>query len=90
MNDSPIKKVNLESVGKENITSDVTPIEVDPLKKVSLEVKEVPKTKAELIKEAEANEPLLQENPNRFVLFPLKYHEVYNPKILLLPKLIYA
>ena len=24
----------------------------------------------------EASEPLLRENPNRFVLFPIKYHEV--------------
>jgi len=23
-----------------------------------------------------ADEPILRENPNRFVLFPLKYHEV--------------
>ena len=30
---------------------------------------------APTIKEQEADEPLLQENPNRFVLFPLKYHE---------------
>ena len=28
------------------------------------------------IKELEAQEPLLQENPHRFVLFPIKYHEV--------------
>lgn len=28
------------------------------------------------IKPEEANEPLLQENPQRFVLFPIKYHEV--------------
>ena len=26
--------------------------------------------------ENEAEEPLLVENPNRFVLFPIKYHEV--------------
>ena len=28
------------------------------------------------IKPEEADEPLLQENPQRFVLFPIKYHEV--------------
>lgn len=28
------------------------------------------------VKELEAEEPLLQENPHRFVLFPIKYHEV--------------
>lgn len=25
----------------------------------------------------EANEPILQENPNRFVLFPIKYHDIW-------------
>lgn len=28
------------------------------------------------LKPEEADEPLLQENPNRFVVFPIKYHEV--------------
>lgn len=31
---------------------------------------------AATIKKEEAHEPLLQENPHRFVLFPIKYHEV--------------
>lgn len=31
---------------------------------------------APTVKELEAEEPLLQENPHRFVLFPIKYHEV--------------
>ena len=31
---------------------------------------------ASTLKEEEASEPILQENPNRFVLFPIKYHEV--------------
>lgn len=31
---------------------------------------------APTIKEEEAVEPILQENPQRFVLFPIKYHEV--------------
>lgn len=31
---------------------------------------------APTIQELEAEEPLLQENPHRFVLFPIKYHEV--------------
>lgn len=25
----------------------------------------------------EEEEPILKENPNRFVLFPIKYHSVY-------------
>lgn len=31
---------------------------------------------APTVKPEEADEPLLRENPNRFVLFPIKYHEV--------------
>lgn len=42
-------------------------------------VKEIAKT-APTIKELEADEPLLQENPHRFVLFPLKYHEIWQSK----------
>ena len=33
-------------------------------------------TVASTVKDNEADEPLLQENPQRFVLFPIKYHEV--------------
>ena len=49
------------------------PAAVDDVKKpvvedVRAEVLKVAPT----IKELEADEPLLQENPNRFVLFPLK------------------
>lgn len=29
------------------------------------------------LKESEKDEPLLKENPNRFVLFPIKYHEIW-------------
>lgn len=29
------------------------------------------------LKPEEADEPLLQENPNRFVVFPIKYHEIW-------------
>jgi ribonucleoside-diphosphate reductase subunit M2 len=33
-------------------------------------------TVAPALRPEEADEPLLQENPQRFVLFPIKYHEV--------------
>ena len=32
------------------------------------------------IKDNESDEPLLQENPHRFVLFPIKYHEVLDSR----------
>ena len=51
------------------------------LKKPEVQVitPEVPKA-APTIKELEAEEPLLRENPQRFVLFPIKYHEVSNSR----------
>jgi ribonucleoside-diphosphate reductase subunit M2 len=79
MGDSPAKKLNFEPAGKENvplssptcdILADVKPV---PLSKPAIH--EAPKV-ALGIKELEASEPLLQENPHRFVLFPIKYHEV--------------
>lgn len=35
---------------------------------------------APTIKSDEIDEPILQENPQRFVLFPIKYHEVCKRK----------
>lgn len=34
------------------------------------------------IKDFEADEPLLRENGQRFVLFPIKYHEVRARRVL--------
>jgi ribonucleoside-diphosphate reductase subunit M2 len=80
MSDSPAKKLDFSSMDKENIPATAEPTVVEPeLKKPVVEpVKpsvEVPKV-ALTIKPTEADEPLLQENPQRFVLFPIKYHEV--------------
>lgn len=78
MSDSPVKSINFGLDNKENAPGS-TPA-VDAIKKVDVEVvkpsaPEEPK-KALTPKELEKEEPLLQENPHRFVLFPLKYHEV--------------
>ena len=82
MGDSPAKKLIFESTGKENVPANTpAPIMNDlDLKKPITEVfdekkKEMPAV-APTIKSFEADEPLLQENPHRFVLFPIKYHEV--------------
>lgn len=59
--------------------TDSTPAPTDiEVKKpeTAVEVKEAVKV-ADTIKEQEADEPILQENPHRFVLFPLKYHEIW-------------
>jgi ribonucleoside-diphosphate reductase subunit M2 len=81
MNDPPIKKIDFSAIDKENIpvttpapsapeTSDTKKSIVEMVKPV-----ETPKV-ASGIKAQEMDEPLLQENPHRFVLFPIKYHEV--------------
>ncbi|EMC98151.1 hypothetical protein BAUCODRAFT_66775 [Baudoinia panamericana UAMH 10762] len=82
--ESPAKKLHLSSeADKENILdaqyrSDevAVPIKGIPvLEEVPVQQPEL--TVAEGIKEDEASEPILQENPQRFVLFPIKYHEIW-------------
>lgn len=51
------------------------PVQVAKAAETKVE-KEAPAAVAPGIKPEEADEPLLQENPQRFVLFPIKYHEV--------------
>ena len=78
MGDSPAKKINFEAAGKENAPIDTPVVEELDIKKPLVEVvkKEEKLAVAATIKPEEADEPLLQENPHRFVLFPIKYHEV--------------
>lgn len=73
MSESPVKKLNFDANSKENALSDV---DLKPGKIDADETAEDAPKVAPGIKAAEANEPLLQENPHRFVLFPIKYHEV--------------
>ena len=78
--ESPVKKLDFNA-GKENapIDADVNTLatEIDSQKTVAEKTKEEPKAAvAPTIRPEEADEPLLQENPQRFVLFPIKYHEV--------------
>jgi ribonucleoside-diphosphate reductase subunit M2 len=71
MSDSPAKKIDFSSADKENVFKPIVGIpdllEDEPVAKTGV---------APTIKAEEAHEPLLQENPNRFVLFPIKYHDV--------------
>lgn len=82
MGDSPARKLNFEAADKENAPANIPALVMDDLelKKPLVEVydakKEVTPAVAPTIKPEEAHEPLLQENPHRFVLFPIKYHEV--------------
>ena len=79
MSDAPAKKLSFDPVDKENVPQKTTPVVSDAeLKKAHVEVIEKGQKPvvAPTIKPQEADEPLLQENPHRFVLFPIKYHEV--------------
>jgi ribonucleoside-diphosphate reductase subunit M2 len=78
MTESPAKKLSFEAMGKENVQTGSADLDDFELKKLATEVikteEKVPV--APTIKPEEADEPLLRENPHRFVLFPIKYHEV--------------
>lgn len=73
--ESPVKKINFEPANKENMPLDNDAPVVEEVQVTKPEIKEAPKV-APTLRPEEADEPLLQENPNRFVLFPIKYHEV--------------
>jgi ribonucleoside-diphosphate reductase subunit M2 len=81
MKDSPVKKLDFNVQDKENmpVASETMPQADTTLEKKSVTeaAPEVQVVKAApTIKELEAEEPILQENPHRFVLFPIKYHEI--------------
>ena len=72
MSDSPVKKLDFKPVDKENAPLSSTTVDATDKAEKPVEGPKVATT----IKSTEADEPLLQENPHRFVLFPIKYHEV--------------
>jgi ribonucleoside-diphosphate reductase subunit M2 len=72
MTDSPAKKLDFSSADKENVFKPIVGIPDLPEEDTSV----VKATIAPTIKPEEAHEPLLQENSQRFVLFPIKYHDV--------------
>ncbi|KAI4101575.1 MAG: hypothetical protein LQ339_004964 [Xanthoria mediterranea] len=79
MSGSPAKKLNFDIANKENMNHEA-PIATDlDLKTPHVDVVKSDEKPAVApgIKPEEAREPLLQENPQRFVLFPIKYHEIW-------------
>ncbi|KAK0125443.1 Ribonucleotide-diphosphate reductase (RNR), small subunit [Cadophora gregata] len=82
MGDSPAKKLNFGAANKENepLNTDAPVFEdVEVKKPVVEDVKkaEIQAMVAKGFKPEEADEPLLRENAQRFVLFPIKYHEIW-------------
>lgn len=66
MDASPAKKLDFKPI--DTVVEKAVPLVGLP------ELANVPEVDAS--KEDVDDEPLLRENPNRFVLFPIKYHEV--------------
>lgn len=77
MADSPAKKLDFTLENKENSAVAVPIAGIPELAELDEET-EHPSVAA-TIKPEEAHEPLLQENPQRFVLFPIQNHEVSLP-----------
>ncbi|KAK7418883.1 Ribonucleotide-diphosphate reductase (RNR), small subunit [Neonectria magnoliae] len=78
--ESPIKKLNFNVSDKENqpLSKFAVTESADSKQKPIDEMNKADKTvAAPTIKPEELDEPLLQENPQRFVLFPIKYHEIW-------------
>jgi ribonucleoside-diphosphate reductase subunit M2 len=76
MSDSPAKKLTFDAANKENSNVAVPIVGIPD----DVEIPEKSVSVAPTIKAEEANEPLLQENPQRFVLFPIQNHEVGLPR----------
>ncbi|KAK1750661.1 ribonucleotide reductase [Echria macrotheca] len=80
--ESPVKKLNFATTDKENNPIDAglaaleAQIDAQDMENKESTAKGEPKV-APTIKADEVDEPLLQENPQRFVLFPIKYHEIW-------------
>ena len=77
--ESPAKKLCLDAqADKENILdakyeSDQVAV---PIKGIPEQLEEPKEDESTVTKNGEEIEPILQENAQRFVLFPIKYHEV--------------
>lgn len=75
MTESPVKKLDFTIDNKENAFIAVPIAGIPHLPEAVKDDAEHPSI-APTIRAEEADEPLLQENPQRFVLFPIQHHEV--------------
>ena len=83
--ESPVKKLSFTEADKENkpFDADLATLEaeIDAKHTDELSSKALTHTTQKVVEETPApnpndDEPLLADNPGRFVLFPIKYHEV--------------
>ncbi|PSS03776.1 ribonucleoside-diphosphate reductase M2 subunit [Coniella lustricola] len=81
--ESPVKKLDLGVANKENNAQDpAVATHVQEVDAKHTDVKEIVKaeqepTKIPGLRAEEMDEPILRENPQRFVLFPIQYHEIW-------------
>jgi len=70
--ESPVKKIDFTATPAVSSSSELKAVPLVGLPELppATETKEVAK---------DDEEPILKENPNRFVLFPIKFHEVRFP-----------
>lgn len=77
--ESPVKKLDLGVSNKENEPNVATIAqEIDAKHVAAKEVIKQEEEQAQIpgLRPDELEEPILRENPQRFVLFPIQYHEV--------------
>lgn len=80
--ESPVKKLDLGLSNKENEFQDPAVAtlvqDIDAKHAATKDVAKVEEApaKAPELRPEELDEPILRENPQRFVLFPIQYHEV--------------
>ncbi|KAM7192774.1 Ribonucleotide reductase, small chain domain containing protein [Naviculisporaceae sp. PSN 640] len=80
--ESPVKKIDFSAANKENkpFDDDLATFEPQMDAKHAMEKAVEVSNKKQVeptVEDATVDEPLLQENPQRFVLFPIKYHEIW-------------
>lgn len=82
--ESPVKKLDLGVANKEN-DPDVATLaqEIDAKHAATKEAVNTENTLVKIpdLRSDELEEPILKENPHRFVLFPIQYHEVRDASI---------
>lgn len=80
--ESPVKKLDLGTANKENDFQDPAVAtlaqDLDAKHAATKEIIKAPEEPAKIpdLRGDELEEPILKENPHRFVLFPIQYHEV--------------
>ena len=79
--ESPVKKLDLGIANKENDFQDPAVAtlaqDLDTKHAATKEIIKAPEEPAQIpdLRGDELEEPILKENPHRFVLFPIQYHE---------------